>query len=516
MHLRGFTPKKWIVTDKILGACFLVLVCWCIAGIPLYGDTTPGVDSNNKTGQNPVYVIPIQGGIDRTMVIFIRRSVEQALKEGAGVLIFSIDTFGGRVDSALQITTIIGSITSGETVAYVTASPESAGVSWSAGALISFSCSSIYMAPGTSMGAAAPVYMSSQGTQTAPEKVVSALRAQIAALAEKNGYPPDIARAMVDMDIELREVYVEGKLMAVSSEEVERIKQQARAQSKTFGMGKVISPRGKLLALTAGEMQKYGVSSGTVANVEKLLEAHGVGGPQVAELGKSIADRAVGFITSSGFTALLIIIGLVALLVEITSPGFGYPGTIALICFAVVFASYGLLGTVGSAELILFLAGLVLLIVEIFIIPGFGVAGIAGILAIVTSLVLSMQGFIIPEFEWERDVLKRNVTVVVTSLVSALVIFGIMAYFLPRLRLFSRLALSASQTAEQGYTVQTSAEKQGWIGKRGIAVTTLRPSGKARFGDEVMYVETEGEYVEAGRSVEVIETSGNRIVVRKC
>ncbi|KKL48302.1 hypothetical protein LCGC14_2326880, partial [marine sediment metagenome] len=137
---------------------------------------TAAVADTEQVGGKKVYFIPVHGEINRSLTIFLRRSIEKAENEGAGYIVFDIDTFGGRVDSALQITTLIGSADFAKTVAYVTISPESTGVSWSAGALISFSCSSIYMAPGTSMGAAAPVTVGAEGSQAASEKVVSAVR----------------------------------------------------------------------------------------------------------------------------------------------------------------------------------------------------------------------------------------------------------------------------------------------------------------------------------------------------
>jgi membrane-bound serine protease (ClpP class) len=459
--------------------------------------------------------IPVHGEIDRSLVVFLRRSIEKVKAQNASHIIFDVDTFGGRVDSALQIATLIGSAKPALTVAYVTTRPESTGVSWSAGALISLACGSIYMAPGTSMGAAAPVTMGPEGTAAASEKVVSAVRAQMAALAEKNGYPVSVAKAMVDQDIELREVYIDGKMLVATSDEISDIEREAKKTGKTVELGKIISPSGKLLTLTAKEMERYKVSSGTISSQKELLETLNLPHSAFEELDESPADRAVGFITSAGFTTLLIIIGLVALFIEITSPGFGVPGTIAIICFAIVFVSYALLGMVGSLELILFVLGLVLLILEIFVIPGFGVAGISGIVLIVASLVLSMQGFIVPSFEWQKDLFKRNLLVVGVGVVSSFVVFGILAYALPQLRLFSHLTLGTVQTVESGYTVQPQEESK-YLGMKGVAVTTLRPSGKAEFGDEVLNVETDGEFVETGMTVEVIEVSANRIVVRKC
>ncbi|HSV56286.1 MAG TPA: hypothetical protein VLH39_04160, partial [Magnetospirillaceae bacterium] len=137
-----------------------------------------------------IFVIPIRGNIEPSTVVFVRRNSEAALGQGADVLVFDIDTFGGRVDSALRVSAYIGSIRDARTIAYVRSGPESLGVSWSAGALIALSTSEIYMAPGTSMGAAAPVIAGADGqTQGAGEKTVAAVRSQMAALAEKNGHP---------------------------------------------------------------------------------------------------------------------------------------------------------------------------------------------------------------------------------------------------------------------------------------------------------------------------------------
>jgi membrane-bound serine protease (ClpP class) len=357
--------------------------------------------------------------------------------------------------------------------------------------------------------------MGAEGPEAASEKVVSALRAQMAALAEKNGYPPSIARAMVDEDIELREVFVDEKLRVMTAEELQEAQREARKTGQVVEEGKLISPAGKLLTLTAREMERYGVSSGTFTGRTEMFEFLGLEGPRVIDLAESPADKAVGFLTGSAFTSILIIMGLVALFIEITSPGFGVPGTIAIICFAIVFASYALLGTVGSLELIFFVIGLVLLILEIFVIPGFGIAGISGIALIVGSLVLSMQGFVLPDFEWQKELFRRNILVVGLSTVSSIVIFGIVAYSIPQIKLFNRLTLRTAQTAEEGFTVQTKEEESRFFGKQGMTVTKLRPVGKAEIDGELLYVETEGEFVESGQKVEVIEVSGNRIVVRK-
>lgn len=488
-------------------AALLVLILLAIC-LPVFPQEA-GAESES------VFIVPIHGEIDPSLVVFIRRSVDEARDAGAETVIFDIDTFGGRVDSALQITTVIGSLADIETVAYVTVTPEGTGVSWSAGAIISFACDAIYMAPGTSMGAAAPVFQGPNGTmETAPEKTVSAVRTQSAALAEKNGYPVGVALAMVDQEVELVEVYVNGELTAMTLEDYEAAAQRAAESETTVEKGKVISASGKLLSLTAGEMERYGVSSGTVASQQDLLAALGLEDRRVIRRDPSPADQAVAVLTGAGFSSLLILVGLVALFMEITSPGFGIPGTVAIACFAVLFAGNFLLGTVGSFELLMFLLGIVLLVLEIFVIPGFGIAGISGIILVVFALILSMQGFVIPEFDWEWQRFHRNVLIVAGNLAGAFVLFAVIAKYINRMPMFNRLLLSTSQESSAGYTVQEEDVSRRLTGRRGEAVTTLRPVGKAEIDGQVLVVESEGEFIEAGTEVEVIAVNGNRVVVR--
>jgi len=507
-------------------------------------------DIHNST---MVAVIPINGEINRTMAVFVKRGVENAVKDGVEYLVFDINTFGGRVDSALQIANIIGSVEKGRTIGFVSASSGQLGVSWSAGALISLSCRKIYMAPGTSIGAAAPITMGPEGAKPTSEKVVSAVRAQMSALAEKNGYPVAVAEAMVDVDIELVEIRYDDRILLVKREDVEEFRRKAREESRKFEdvdielveiryddrillvkredveefrrkareesrkfeVVKVVSPSGKLLTLTAKQMEYYGISSGTVRDIDELMEYEGIRNPLIIRYNESGADKVVSFLTSSAVAGLLIMIGIIALLIEITTPGFGLPGTIAIICFLIVFFSCGLLGTLESFELLLFIAGIILLVIELLLIPGFGITGVAGIILIVASLILSMQGFVIPKYDYQRKIMKINAIVVLSSLVGALIGFTVLARFLPKIGVFSALMLKAEQKPEEGFVVQDEEEKNKLVGGQGIAVTPLRPSGKAKIGDELYDVQTDGEYVEKGTRIEVIEVSGNRIVVKK-
>jgi membrane-bound serine protease (ClpP class) len=524
--------RPWI--KPALGGLLLVLTL----GGPFSARRLPAQPASGRGGAlspGSAWIIPIKGDIEPSLAAFARREARKALAAGAEYLIFEIDTFGGRVDSALHITSFISSIKNARTVAWVENGGDSLGVSWSAGAIIAVACADIYMARGTSMGAAAPVTLGAGGEMEATgEKTVAAVRSQMAALAERNGHPVGVALAMVDFDVELWEVLAEGESRILTLAELERLEREAAAQGTSVPERvQLISPRGKLLSLTAGEALRYGLARGLADSREDLLAQIGGRGDLVLSE-PSPADGVISFLTSAPVQALLILAGLVLIFLEINTPGFGLPGVGAGLCFLVVFGSSALLGRVGSLEIIIFILGLALLAVEIFVLPGFGAAGISGLLLIGVSLVLSMQDFVIPRFDWEWDLLGRNAVVVCLGLIAAITGIAAIALLGPRLRLFDRLTLKTRITGTAGGPV--SPEDSGlWpeelppgepalagemetdyrllLGKTGVADTTLRPSGRVEIEGWVYPAETECSFVEAGRGVRVIRVRGNRIVV---
>jgi membrane-bound serine protease (ClpP class) len=491
-------------------------------------------ESRSAPETSKVYVIPLKEDVDRYLGVFLGRSLETAEKAGAELIIIEIDTFGGRVDTALEIAGRIGAASWARTVAYVPSDGGGRGVSWSAGALMAFSASELWMAPGTSMGAAAPVYQTAEGMKAAEEKTVSAVRGQMAALAEKNGYPVGVALAMVDSDIVLKEIVEDEKLSLATAQDIEAMEREGRV----FKIGRTVSEAGKLLTLTAGEMERYGVSSGTAGTREELIASFGYSPEDTVVLEKSRADSIITFLSAGAVTSLLLIAGLVALYLEITSPGFGLPGTIALICFALIFGTAGLMGNLGPMEVLMFLLGVVLLLVEIFLIPGFGIVGIAGIVLILGSLVFSLQNFYWPEFDWQWTVVRRNLAVVGSGLLGSVLLIGVIMTTLPRATLFDHLILhgpgdpgyagsgkrkSVSKrkisdmekmvTAGPGGTGTAAPEAEVRIGDRGTALTYMRPVGKIRIGSRTLAAETEGEYLEKGKQVIVLRFDGVKIVV---
>jgi len=496
-------------------------------------------------GGGKAWIIPIRGDIEPSLATFVRREARKALSGGAEYLIFEIDTFGGRVDSALQITSFIMSVNNtktAKTVAWINNGEDSMGVSWSAGALIAFSCAEIYMASGTSIGAAAPVTPGAGGTmEGAGEKTVAAVRSQMAALAEGNGHPVDIALAMVDYDEELWEATVDGKIRVLSKDELDNMKKDVRDGKPKIEHEKSICPKGKLLSLRADDAVRYGLAAGRADSQEALLDALGVKGGAVVEASPDFADSVISFLTSGIVQTVLIILGVVLIFIELQTPGFGMLGMSGIIAFLIVFGSSFMLGRVGSLEIILFLAGLGLLAVEIFVLPGFGVTGVVGFILIGLSLILSMQDFVIPRFDWEWAILGRNALVVFLSLLAAVTVIAIIALLGPRTRLFDRLTLKAaitgtaggpdpdsavgkaigattasdSEAAISGVAAEDEESFASLVGKTGVSDSILRPSGRAVFDGKIYDVVADGAFIEPGIGITVTRVRGNRIIVRR-
>jgi membrane-bound serine protease (ClpP class) len=315
---------------------------------------------------------------------------------------------------------------------------------------------------------------------------------------------------------------VDGRTVALTLAELERLEREGQT-SGSAGVERagMISAPGKLLSLTSGDAYRYGLCAGLADTREALLENLGAA-PAAEESIPGFADTVLSILSSAPVQVILIILGLVMIFLEINSPGFGIFGLVAILAFAAVFGSGFILGRVGSLELILFLAGIGLLAAEIFILPGFGVVGISGIIIIGLSLILSMQDFLIPNNDWEWDLLGRNAVVVCAGILAAITAIAVIALMGPKIRIFDRLTLHSSITGTAGgpdpdaalaKPVDTGDDYTNLVGRTGRAVSILRPSGKAEIEGRTYVVETEGVFIESGAPVAVIRVQGNRVVV---
>ena len=527
----------------------------------------------NDLDNRYIILCKLDGEVDEAMAVFVERVVQYA--DGAEGAIFIIESPGGRVDTALEITKSIQQ--AGKfcpTIAYVT---EGFGAT-SAGALVAYACNHIVMTPGATMGAASPVLLTPQGPMPGGEKTVSFLRAKFGALAESNGHNPDIAMAMVDKDIELRAYKVNDKVLvkAVDSDArrgasrredaldrlleafeeqlplPEDVKDAARdfirettgdddeedteveAPAVTPSLteiekylgpgdvfedyppeGKLVVGRGKLLTLKASEAKEYGVIPATFDGLDRVLAFFDLYEYQRFEYEMTMTEIIFRWLTNPTVSSLLLLLGVGGLYFEIRTPGFGIPGIIGMTCLVLFFGSRAVLGLADWIDIALVILGLGLILLEIFVIPGFGIAGVTGILCLMAGIVLSflLNGWELPQYSWDYQRLEDAAYTLALTTAMFLVLVPLSWKLLPYTPLYGRLVLAGEQRAEAGYVAQTDQEEQDAIGLQGKALTMLRPVGRGRFGDKNMQVVSRGEFIKPGTPIVIVQAEGNRYVV---
>jgi membrane-bound serine protease (ClpP class) len=412
--------------------------------------------------QRTVYRVEVSGVIELGLAPYVARALRQAQAAGAAAVVLDVETPGGRVDAAQQI---VKAVTGAQIPVYALVNVHA----WSAGAMIALAADSIYMVPGSSIGAATPV---SGAGEKAPEKIVSAMRGEFRALAERRGLDPRIAEAMVDEDVE-----IEG-----------------------------IIEKGKLLTLTAGEAVRLGVATAEVGNLEALLERLGLGGATVVTVKVNWAERVVRFLSHPVVAPLLLSIGVLGVLIELKTPSFGLAGATGLLALAAFFGSHLIIGLAGLEEIILLIAGLVALGIEVFVTPGFGLAGILSILLIGSSVFLALIGNL-PTWE---DVARASGIMLVAVLIIVAAIYTILQYF-PASDRWRGIFLKAATARNEGYI--SAPPRTDLIGAEGVAATDLRPSGVMLLGGERLDVVSDAGFVAKGTRVRVVRSEAYRLVV---
>ena len=433
---------------------------------------TPGAPAalalDGPLGDGPVYRVTVDGMIDTALAAYVERALGDAEDAGASVVVLRVDTYGGLLDAADQIRKALLS-SPVPTVAVIDRNAASAG------ALIAYANDRIVMVPGSSMGAATAV---DQTGEYAPEKIQSYTRGLMRATAEATGRDPRIAEAMVDENI------------AVPG----------------------VSEAGELLTLSADEALRLGVADAELASVDAVVDALGAAEREQVEHAASRAERVLRFLGSPAVASLLLMMMMGGLYFEIQTPGVGFAGAVALVGAAAFFAPHYLLGLVASWEIALFVVGVGLLIVEVFVTPGFGVFGITGLVLALVALVIALvpnAGF---DFPSDGEIARAT-----TTLAAALVLLGLLAVslgrMLPRSERMNRLVLAPELSASEGYTsAETLADL---VGQTGTALTTLRPSGTVDVGGQRVDVVSEGPFVAPGATVEVVRSRGSVVVVRE-
>lgn len=420
--------------------------------------------SGQAAGQATVFRVPVTGTIELGLSPFVARSLSEAETAGAAAVVLDLDTPGGRVDAAWEI---IDAVRDARIPVYAYVNRRAL----SAGAMIALSADRLYMRPGSTIGAATPV--TGEG-QKASEKMVSAMRSEFRALAEERGFDPRIAEAMVDEEVE-----VPGVVEA-----------------------------GRLLTLTTEEAVALGVADSEVEDLDALLALAGLPGAAPLATSPNWAERAVRFLTHPAVAPLLLSLGFLGLLVEIKTPTFGLAGAVGLVSLAAFFGARLLVNLAGLEEMLLVGAGIVLLLLEVFVIPGTGLAGIAGGAALFAGVVMSFLG----RFPAPVDVLNAVGLVALSVLIVAALAYALLRH-IPYSRRLAGVFLKDATKGELGY--RSAVLRGELVGKEGVALTDLRPSGTALVDNERIDVVTEGPWIEEGTAIRILRAEGYRHVVRE-
>lgn len=402
-----------------------------------------------------VYVISVQDTIDKGLTKYVERSFQEAEVAGASMVILEVDTNGGLVDAAMDIRDTVWN-SSVPTVALVTDRAVSAG------AFITVACPQVAMVPGSIIGDAEARI----NNQRADEKYLSPWREEFAATAERNGRDPDIARAMVDRDLDFPG----------------------------------LSQKDKLLTLTYTQAKEHGYADYIVADRAELLQELGLSQAKVVEADLTVAEKATRIVTNPIIAPILLMIGIAGIVIEVFTMGWGVAGTVGVISLVLYFGGHLMAGFSGWGVLLLFIVGIILLTIEMLV-PGFGIFGISGIISVFASIVLAAPS-------WEAGLVS-----LVIALVGTIVLVLIAFKVLTKRNFWSRLTLGTVYKKEDGYIPQ-SQDYSIYQGKNGSAYTTLRPAGTIVLDDGTRIdVVTQGEFIERGERIQVLSVVGSRVIV---
>jgi len=479
-----------------------------------------------------VFVIPIHDRITMTTYDSVKRKALKCLGKGAKLILFDMDTPGGLGKAMTEITRVITrDLADIYTVAFV--HPEAI----SAGAVISLSCDEIILTPGGLIGDAMPILVSPEGgivpiPKEERGKIESYALAQVRSFAARNGYSSDLCEAMITLSIEIWLIRngETGELKYLNLEKHPRydkaLKEDEKARAKPQldapwqYVRRIVGPL-KILTMTDEEAVDLGFAETVVPDMDRLRGHFGVvGKPTVLE--DTWSEVLVDFLTSPAVTGLLMFVGILGIYVELNTPGIGLPGLLAVIAFAILLGSRNLTGLAHWWEIAILVLGLVLLAVELFVTPGFGVLGITGILCCVAGLLALMVAnppdkFPLPSTEIGWGVFRSGLVALTLGVFGAIVAAIVLARYLPRLPVANRLILPPPAPAGPGPApeVQGPGVRSVPVGQTGVVTSICRPVGQARFGDKLVDAVAEGAFIPAGAKVKVIRNEGNRLVVTR-
>lgn len=446
------------------------------------------ISENLLANQHKVlYVIDLKKEIGTTTWLYIQNGFQEAKNNGSDAVILHMNTYGGEVVYADSIRT---AIINSELPVYAFVDNNAA----SAGALIAIACDEIYMRKGASIGAATVV---NQTGEKMPDKYQSYMRAIMRSTAESHG----------------KYAQINGKDTVMLWKRDPRIA-EAMVDERTVIPG--VTDSGKVLTFTALEAEKYHYSEGIVENTEELAQhKYGSGNYTLLQYKPTVWDNLKGFMMSSVLQGILIMLIIGGIYFELQTPGIGFPLIVAIGAAVLYFAPLYIDGLAASWEILIFIIGLILIALELFVIPGFGIAGISGIILVITGLTLSLLENVDFDFQYvNKQAIERALLTVITGVVVG---FGLVLYLSSRIgsgKYFGKLALKATLDNKEGF-VGVDMSAINIVGMQGVASTVLRPSGKVKV-DNVYYdaVSLDG-FIDKGVAVRVVRFETGQLYVEK-
>lgn len=430
----------------------------------------PLFNINAENEEKKILLGKIDDNIDPRTNRYSKLLLEEASKSEYDIVVIEMDTYGGAVNDADDIRTRILDFNK---PIYVWINKDAA----SAGALISIACDSIYMSSGASIGAATVV--TGDGTQ-APDKYQSYMRSIMRSTAEAKGRDPKIAEAMVDEDISVDSVSMEGKVITFSTKEA----------------------------------IKYGFCDAELNSVDEILVRQGIENYDIVEFELGSAEGIISFFLNPIVSSVLILLILGGLYFELQTPGIGFPIMASVTALILYLVPYYLNGVAENWEIVLFFVGIVLIAIEVFIIPGFGVFGVFGLFTSIGSLILIMlnNDFFDFTFVLSKDLVSSSLSVLISVFsFLLLVIFG--GVKITDTKAFKKIALEETQESSKGFISKKYSDEL--IGMKGKSFSVLRPSGKILINEKIYDASTNGEFIEKNKKVEVISNEGSSLKVKK-
>ncbi|MEC7895564.1 MAG: NfeD family protein [Bacteroidota bacterium] len=425
---------------------------------------------NAQDKKTKVFVGEIKQNIDPRTNRYTKLFLEKATEKDVDIIIIELDTYGGAVNDADDIRTMILDY---DKPIYVWINKDAA----SAGALISIACDSIYMSSGASIGAATVV---TPDGAAAPDKYQSYMRSIMRSTAEAKNRDPKIAEAMVDEKIQVDSISQEGEVITFST----------------------------------NEAIENGFCEAELNSIEEILKRNNIENYTVEKYELSSTENIISLFLNPIVSSILILLIIGGLYFELQTPGIGFPIMASIVALILYLTPYYLNGLAENWEIFLFLIGMIFIIIEIFVIPGFGVAGIFGLALTIGSLMLLMLNNDVFDFTFvvSKDILNAS-----GSILIAVLGFGLLLFFggikFTESQAFKKVMLEETQDLDKGYISRKYSDKL--IGKSGKAMTILRPSGKITISDKIYDATTSGEYIEKNSKIIVLSNEGSTLKVKK-